>query len=375
MRTKSIVFPLAVATSVLLGTAAASLIPITIVVHGTSPSTTVPPVEVLPKDYDIEPNDVCQSGAKWPVASAAVSGGGMGIGRGAAGAFDPEDWSSVEVYRTEEIQAWAEGPVTLGMKTPDCRQPLVPAADIAGVSGDFQLQVVGKNSAASDYAIHFSILPKDINGNDVPDVSGAAWEIAATPAAVVDIPYVSGSLPNRPNEKTDIDWYAVNIPSLTPAGTEGLSASLTSITLSTDCNGGQYGLRLYEATGQTRIKSQDGCQAVVSCIAVGPSRVLAEALVISGRGTGYDLTASTLPLRVIGVYPSNIVTFLQDNDSPPIAVGLNPSDPWCDASAPVLLSLLSTVTGLLQSPGTVNLEESTLEKAGALKTHVESYLP
>lgn len=279
-----------------------------------------PPSRLNLVDQTCSANDACDGAESWPVKTTGTSEGHVG------GAHDPQDWSRVEVYRTETLTAG----VTTGFAVEQAGTGCTPS-DIsllyADQNGWYKLRVAA--DVAAPYTVTYDISANDaLSGKDVGNTLGDAWLVNALPRSLDPSQQTfvyKGSLPNREDQiqGPDQDWYRIGsslAAASDPTDAEGPAIGLLTIRFSPDCNGGEYAFSLYGPDGLTEVgTSLPGCgPSEKACVTTGLSPVHARFAVTSGRGTGYDFTADLVPL------------YLVDLDDGVQRPHLDPEQPWCE---------------------------------------------
>jgi len=288
-------------------------------------------------DRTCSANDACSGAERWPVRTTGSSTGAV------EGDADAEDWSSVELYRTETLLAAVSNGLVVQHGGRGCA-----ASDVASLyaeqSGHYTLRVVSNANAGQPYTVEYVITQNDaFSGSDVDDTGANPWFISAVPRSLdLATPAYTGSLTNRDDAlgRLDEDWYRIGTSLAVvsdPTQTQGPAVGLLTVTFVPDCNGGDYSFRIYEENRVFQLGSElRGCgRHANSCITTGAAPLLAQFAVLGGPGTGYDFTADLAPLHLVDL-----------NDGTPRPL-LSPEEPWCDA---LVQSVVEAAGGF--TPGT-----------------------
>lgn len=288
-------------------------------------------------DRTCSTNDNCGGAEAWPIRTAGTSTGHVG------GEHDRQDWSSVEMYRTETLVPTVASGFVVEQGGLTCTPSAIPSL-YAEQNGWYTLRV--SSSTHAPYTLHYDIVANDAtSGKDVGNTPGDAWFINALPKSLnpTHSPVVyKGSLPNRDDQVLgpDQDWYRIGstlAAASDPTETKGPAVGLLTVEFTPDCNSGDYLFGFYEEDGLTPIGTpMQGCGHMAkSCITTGATPVHAQMAVTARTGTGYDFTAELVPLYLVDL-----------SDGIPRSY-LFPGEPWCDS---LVQDVLEAASGL--EPGT-----------------------
>jgi hypothetical protein len=298
-------------------------------------------------DKTCSANDVCGGAETWPLRDSGTSTGNVG------GEYDTQDWSRVEVYRTETLVTPPLTGFVVEQGGVSCT-PSETASLYAAQNGWYNVRISA--SAHARYTLQYRITANDaLSGKDVGNTVGDAWFINALPKSTdpTQTLVYKGSLPNREGQLAgpDQDWYRIgtSLAALSdPTQTQGPAVGLLTVEFTADCHGGTYTFGFYAEDGQTKVGTlMQGCGPMAkSCITTGATPVHAKMAVTDKTGTGYDFTAELVPLYLVD---------LSDGIPRPY---LYPEEPWCDSLAQTVLEAAEgfepgTDLGLVNSQGVV----------------------
>ena len=292
-----------------------------------------------PNVVDHEPNNGCTGAYPWPPRST-------GLTKGKLGTTDAEDWSRVELYRTESLVASTpKGVVTLE-SAENCGEALFLGGAVADVTDNGWVPLrVSASDTFEGYHLEYQIKANDAStGADLPDDPSGAFTINALPESMNprEVDLKTGSVSYRLDALgPDKDWFRVNTglaqaPDTQNVDTDDLNLGLLTVYFNSDCYTGQRGFTLFQADSATPITDTVwGCGPMLaSCIAASFSAVYAklEEDHDSG-GAGYDFFAAISPLSVVSLEGGVETTVL------------DPLQPWCDPLTPLALAAAAGTSG------------------------------